>query len=130
MQRNLGWEANMTTTPISGDLHGINTIDVHALTKQGGSYSYNVRVWGGGNVHLKVEYYTGDQIALDADAIKGTWKTVEERIKIESDHTTSGSFTLPASVDKNGNERSYEMRVKFSRGALTKGSNYHFEMTG
>jgi hypothetical protein len=113
-------------TTLKGDLHGFDTEDKCEFSRKAGFYNYSIKASDGGNVHLKIEHYTGDQIGLDADAIKGTWKTIEERIKIESNHSTTGSFSLSETLNANGNGL---MRVKFSRGLGTNGVDYEFVMT-
>ena len=113
------------TDTIPGDLHGLNTVDKHQMDRRAGAYEYSITASGGGNVHLKIEHYTGDQPGTDIDSIKGHWKTIEERAKVESGHTMTGSFTLPETLDSNGYGR---MRVKLSRGIGTKGVDYKFVM--
>ena len=116
-----------TIATFKGDIHQTDTVDERELGLPGGTYSYSLKVWDGGNVHLKVEYYTGDQIGIGPDYVKGSWKTVEERIKVESDHTTTGSFSIPTVYLEDGvTKKGFNTRVKFSRGVLTKGANYSF----
>jgi hypothetical protein len=91
------------STTITGDLHGFNTKDQSEISRVACKYDYSVKASDGGTLRFKVEHYTGDQIALDGDALKGEWETIEERIKIESGHTTTGSFTVPETLNADGN---------------------------
>jgi hypothetical protein len=113
------------STTISGELHGFDTKDQCELTRVACKYSYSVKASGGGTLRFKVEHYTGDEIALDGDANKGRWFTIEERIKIESGHTTTGSFTVPETLNLDG---SGLIKLIFSRGLGTQGVDYEFFM--
>src|SRR5687768_10944726 len=107
------------STSISGELHGLNTKDTRELGRVPRRYDYSVKASGGGTLRFKVEHYTGDQLGVGADEVKGRWLTIEERIKIESGHTTTGSSTLPAMGVAADGEAT--MRLIFSRGLGTKG---------
>ena len=114
------------STTIKGDLHGLNTEDKCELGREARTYDYSVKASGGGTLRFKVEHYTGDQLGVGADYVKGKWITIEERIKIESGHTTTGSFTLPTTLNAPDGQGS--MRLIFSRGLGTKGVDYEFFM--
>ncbi len=114
------------STSITGELHGLNTKDTCELGRLPRTYDYTVKASGGGTLRFKVDHFTGDQIGVGADDVDGKWLTIEERIKIESDHTTTGRFTLPAvGVAADGEAT---MRLIFSRGLGTKGVDYEFFM--
>src|SRR5438874_5393984 len=84
------------STTLTGELCGLDTKDTHELGRIPRKYDYSVKASGGGTLRFKVDHFTGDQIGVGADNVPGRWLTIEERIKIESGHTTTGSFTLPA----------------------------------
>lgn len=113
------------STTINGELHGWDTKDQCELSRAAGKYGYSVKASGGGTLRFKVEHYTGDEVALDVDANKGRWFTIEERIKIESGHTTVGHFTVPETLNMNGNGL---IKLIFSRGLGTQGVDYEFFM--
>jgi hypothetical protein len=114
------------STTIKGDLHGFNTEDKCELGRQARKYNYSVQASGGGTLRFKAEHFTGDELGVGADYVKGKWVTIEERIKIESGHTTTGSFTLPTT--RNAPEGTGSLRLIFSRGLGTKGVDYEFFM--
>ena len=114
------------STTITGELHGLNTKDTCELGREPRKYDYSVKATGGGTLRFKVDHFTGDQHGVGADDVQGSWVTIEERIKIESDHTTTGSFTLPAmGLAADGDAT---MRLIFSRGLGTQGVDYEFFM--
>jgi len=114
------------STSVSGELHSWDTEDKLQMGRQARTYNYRVTASGGGTLRFKVEHFTGDELGVGADFVPGKWITIEERIKIESGHTTSGSFTLPET--RNVQEGMGTMRLTFSRGLGTKGVDYDFFM--
>ena len=58
------------------------------------------------------------------DEVKGKWRTLVERFKVDGGRTCNDSFDLPG---LDGDKRN--MKVIFSRGVGTKGVNYDFTMS-
>jgi len=114
------------STTISGELHGTDTKDTFDYARLARKYNYTVKASGGGTLRFKAEHYTGDQLGIGADYVKGKWVTIEERVKIESGHTMTGSFTVPHTLNMDEDEGS--LRLIFSRGLGTKGVDYEFFM--
>ena len=114
------------STTISGELNGLDTKDTCDLARLARKYSYRVKANGGGKLRFKIKHFTGDQIGVGADYVKGKWITIENRSKIESGHTCSGSFKLPPTLNMPDGLGS--LRLIFSRGLGTKGVDYEFFM--
>jgi hypothetical protein len=114
------------STTVKGDLTGFDTEDRCEYARIARDYNYTVTASGGGTLRFKAERYTGDQIGPGTEFHKGHWETIEERIKIESGHTTTGRFTLPV-TSGNPNDMG-ALRLIFSRGVGTKGVSYDFTM--
>lgn len=114
------------STTVSGELHGTDTKDTFELARQTRNYDYSVKASGGGTLRFKIEHYTGDQLGVGADYVKGKWITIEDRSKIESGHTCKGSFTLPGTLNMADGMGS--LKLIFSRGLGTKGVDYEFFM--
>jgi hypothetical protein len=86
------------STTITGDLHGLDTKDKSKLYKAPKKYKYTVSASGGGKLRFKVKYYTGDQYSPNpGDGLKGKWRTLIKREKVDSGASLSGSFDLPQS---------------------------------
>jgi len=114
------------STTITGELHGTDTKDTSELARIAREYSYRVTASGGGTLRFKVEHFTGDQLGVGADYVKGKWITLVDRDKIDSGHTCSGTFTLPHTLNMDDDMGS--VRFIFSRGLGTKGVDYDFFM--
>jgi hypothetical protein len=114
------------STSVSGELHGVDTKDTCEYTRVARKYNYSVKASGGGTLRFKAEHFTGDQLGVGADYVKGKWVTIEERVKIESGHTLTGSFTLPTTLNMPDDRGS--LRLIFSRGLGTQGVDYEFFM--
>ena len=114
------------STTASGELHGLDTKDTCEYTREARKYNYTVKASGGGTLRFKAEYFTGDQLGVGADFVPGKWLTIEERVKIESGHTLTGSFTLIPLYTSTDNQGL--LRLIFSRGLGTKGVDYEFFM--
>ncbi len=114
------------STSVSGELHGTDTKDTCVFGRKTRKYNYTVKASGGGTLRFKAEHFTGDQLGVGADYVKGKWVTIEERVKIESGHTLTGSFTLPHTLNMDEDEGS--LQLIFSRGLGTQGVDYEFTM--
>ena len=114
-------------TTITGELHGLDTKDTSEISRLPRAYNYSVSASGGGTLRFKVEYYTGDEIALPGDGVNGSWVTLEDRQKIDSGNTLNGAFTLPHAVEPSQAETL--LRLIFSRGMGTQGVDYNFQMS-
>lgn len=114
------------STTVSGELHHADTKDICDFARLARPYTYRVKASSGGTLRFKIEHFTGDQIGVGADYVKGKWMTIENRSKIEAGHTCTGSFTLPTTL--NMDEGMGSLRLIFSRGLGTKGVDYEFFM--
>jgi len=114
------------STTITGGLHGLDTKDNIKLYKAPKKYKYTVSASGGGKLRFKVKYYTGDEYSpYPGDGLKGKWRTLVKREKIDSGASLSGSFDLPQSL---GGQSTTELKLIFSRGFATTGVDYNFSM--
>lgn len=114
------------STTITGELHGLDTKDTSELARLARRYNYSVKASGGGTLRFKIEHFTGDELGIGVDYVKGKWITLEDRSKIESGHTCTGSFTLP--LTRNMSDGMGLVKFIFSRGMGTKGVDYEFFM--
>lgn len=114
------------STTISGELNGVDTKDSCDLARLARTYTYRVKASGGGKLRFKIKHFTGDEIGVGADYVKGKWITIEDRSKIETGHTCTGSFKL--ATTRNMSEDMGSLRLIFSRGLGTKGVDYEFFM--
>jgi hypothetical protein len=107
-------------TTLSGELHNLDYNDQYELTRTADVYKYELTPSGGGRVSFKVEsfqpHYPG---------ISSKWSTIEDKSKVSSGATLTGSFTLPSTQISDTNcSPSTLMRVTFSREALSQGVDY------
>ena len=110
------------STTIADDLHGTDTKDTYETSKVPRTYNYKLKVWDGGHLRFKIEYYCPVLLGESGD---GHWYTLEERSRISSGTTLEGSFTMPA-VKLSSTTVAEKTTVKFifSRGVLTEGVSY------
>ncbi|MEM7038001.1 MAG: hypothetical protein AAF570_13540 [Bacteroidota bacterium] len=101
------------STTLKGTLHGTDTKDTCEIYRKARKYKFTCSAEGGGNLRLKIK------------ANDGNWDTIVDRSRINGGSTISGSFTAPVDPDEDGKAR---LKVIFSRGALTRGVDYHFFM--
>ncbi|MEM8807509.1 MAG: hypothetical protein AAGF01_15935 [Cyanobacteria bacterium P01_G01_bin.38] len=113
------------STTVKGELKGLDTKDTCEFVRQVRKYSYRVKASGGGTLRFKIEHFTGDELGIGADYVKGKWITIEDRSKIKSGNTCTGSFDLP--ITHNLDDRG-SVKLIFSRGLGTKGVDYEFFM--
>jgi len=112
------------STTFTGSLERTDTKDVHEVSRLARKYSYDVTASGGGTLRFKVEIYDPGQIGIGADEVKGKWRTLVDRDKIDSGHKCSGTLN----VESAGDFDSRALKFIFSRGIGTKGVGYEFFM--
>jgi len=102
------------STTITGNLFDLDTVDAIEYSRVPRDYNYTLKATGGGKLSFKIEH---SSVPLGSSG--GSWSTIEEKSKVESGHTQSGSFTAAASGSANSH-----LKFTFSRAALTKGVSY------
>ena len=107
-------------TTLSGELHSLDYSDQYDLTRNADVYKYELTPSGGGRVSFRVEsfqpHYPG---------ISSKWTTIEDKSKVTSGATLTGTFTLPNTrISDTDSTNSTLMRVTFSREALSSGVDY------
>lgn len=112
------------STTFQGRLNGFDTKDVHEVSRVARKYSYDVAASGGGTLRFKVKVYDPGQIGIGADEVKGKWRTLVDRDKIDGGHKVSGTLDVLGVGDID----SRSLKFIFSRGIGTKGVGYDFFM--
>lgn len=112
------------STTLKGSLDGLDTKDVHEISRLARKYSYDVTASGGGTLRFKIEIYDPGQIGIGVDNVKGRWRTLLDRDKIDSGRKCGGTIDVPKLTTTD----SRALKVIFSRGVGTKGVGYDFFM--
>jgi hypothetical protein len=109
---------------ISGQLHGTDYSDPYTVTRSSGPYSYEMTPSGGGRASFKVEWYQPHFPDLPKGTKEG-WATLEDKSKIASGVTASGTFTVPKTLNgPNSSVDSTEIRLTFAREFLSEKVDY------
>jgi len=112
-------EITMSTT-LSGDLHNLDYSDDYQLTRTADTYKYELTPSDGGKVSFRVEsfqpHYPG---------IPSNWSTIEDKSKVASGATLTGTFTVPPTkISATDSTNSTLIKVTFSREVLSAGVDY------
>ena len=108
------------STTLSGDLHNLDYSDDYQLTRTADVYKYELTPSDGGRVSFRVEsfqpHYPG---------ISSKWSTIEDKSKVASGATLTGSFTVPPTkISATDSTNSTLIKVTFSREVLSAGVDY------
>ena len=108
------------STTLSGGLHGLDYSDDYQLTRNAGSYNYELTPSGGGRVGFKVEsfqpHYPG---------IASKWTTIADKSKVVSGAKLSDTFAVPVTqISDKDSTNSTLIRVTFSREFASDGVDY------
>ncbi|HWB96463.1 MAG TPA: hypothetical protein VG672_07165 [Bryobacteraceae bacterium] len=108
------------STTLSGELHNLDYSDDYQLTRTARLYNYELTPSGGGKVSFKIEsfqpHYPG---------ISSKWTTIEDKSKVSSGATLTGSFAVPVTkISDTNSTNSTLIRVTFSREIASSGVDY------
>ena len=108
------------STTLSGDLHNLDYSDDYQLTRTADVYKYELTPSDGGKVSFRVEsfqpHYPG---------ISSKWSTIEDKSKVASGATLTGSFTVPSTkISDTDSTNSTLIKVTFSREVSSAGVDY------
>jgi hypothetical protein len=111
------------STTIQGDLHNTDYSDKIELVRTARAYKYEVSASGGGTVSFKMEYF--QPALLGETGGRDQWWTIEDKSKVASGATLTGSFTVPRTqLTSTTDTDSTRIRATFSREFASTGVDY------
>src|SRR4051812_25060931 len=109
---------------MSGQLHGADYNDAYTTTRTADTYKYDLTPTGSGRASFKVERYQPHFPDLPKGTNEG-WETIEEKSKVASGATLSGTFTVPKTLNgATSSVSSTEIRLTFSHEFLSDKVDY------